>query len=357
MKAVAVVPGAHDSIHVRDEPDPQPGDNEALVRVLEAGVCGTDAEINEGLYGEAPPGSDHLILGHENLGVVEACPPGAGIGTGDLVVSTVRRPCPEACRPCASGQNDMCLTGDYAERGIKRLHGFMSERYAESARNLVRVPERLRRFAVLLEPLSIVEKGVEQAWKIQERLAWDPRVAVVLGAGPVGILAAALFRLRGLETHVISRDPRGTAREALLSDAGIRFASTAEQSIESVAAGLGPVDVVFEATGATAVVLAAMRMTGAGGVCVLSSVTPSGRPQEADLGAWNRETVLGNKVVLGTVNANRRHFEAGVRDLESAEHRLPGWMGRLVTRRLPFVDARQALERRPADIKTVLEFA
>lgn len=356
MQAIAVVPGTKDSLHVRTAPDPEPAEGEALVRVLEAGVCGTDVEIHHGLYGQAPPGSPFLILGHENLGVVERSPAGSPVAPGDLVVATVRRPCPERCRPCSSDENDMCLTGNFVERGIGGLHGFMSQYYAESPRYLVKLPARLRPVAVLLEPMSIVQKGIEQALRIQQRMAWDPKVAVVLGAGPVGILAAAALRLRGLETFVAALEPEGSRKDALLREAGISYVSTATTPLDALGKRIGRVDLVFEATGAAGVIFPAMRLLGPDGVCVLSSVTGGERKVEIDVATWNRDFVLGNRLVFGTVNAARRHFEAGVRDMEAAEERLPGWMARLITRRIPFADAPQALGRSAEDIKTILEF-
>jgi threonine dehydrogenase-like Zn-dependent dehydrogenase len=356
MQAVTVVPGQSGSLRLRDIPDVQPGEGQAVVRVLQAGLCGTDAEITAGLYGEAPPGSPYLVLGHENLGTVESAPAGSAVAPGDLVVSTVRRPCPEACLPCRSGENDMCLTGHYRERGIQALHGFMSQRYAEDPGCLIRVPPRLRPVAVLVEPMTVAQKALEQTFRIQGRMSWAPRQAVVLGAGPVGILAAAAMRLRGLEVTVVSREAEGSARDALLREAGIGYLSTRDTPIESLPGRLGTIDLVFEATGAAAVIAPAVRIVGRDGVCVLASVTEVGRKWEMDLGAWNRQMVLGNCLVFGTVNAARRHFEGAVRDLETAEQRLPGWMGRLITRRLPFTEAARALVREPSDIKTILDF-
>jgi threonine dehydrogenase-like Zn-dependent dehydrogenase len=357
MQAVAVVPGVRESLRVRgDVPDPRPARGEALVRVLEAGVCGTDREIYEGVYGAAPPGSDFLVLGHENLGRVERPPASGDLRAGDLVVSTVRRPCPERCRPCREGQNDMCLTGNYTERGIKGRHGFMAETYAETADYLVTVPAALRPCAVLLEPMSVVEKGVDHAWHIQERLAWDPRVAVVVGAGTVGILAALALRLRGLEVTVVAQDAAGSFRGQHLAAAGIAYASTTATPLAELARER-PVDLVFEATGSAAVVLPAIEMLGPGGVCILASLTAGERPVTVDAARFNRDLVLGNRLVFGTVNAGRRHFEAAARDLAAAESRWPGWAGRLITRRLPFTQAPQALGPAPDEIKTVLEFA
>jgi threonine dehydrogenase-like Zn-dependent dehydrogenase len=232
----------------------------------------------------------------------------------------------------------------------------MSERYAEDPRYLVKVPPHLRPFAVLLEPMSVVQKGIDQAYRVQQRLPWDPRRAVVLGAGPVGILAAAVLRLRGLEVTVAATQPEGSSKDRLLREAGIHYSSSRTTPIGELPRKLGRIDLVFEATGALAVVFPALRILGENGVCILSSVTAGDSKVEVDLAAWNREMVLGNRVALGTVNAGCAHFESGVRDLEAAQARLPGWMERLITRRLPFTDARRSLDRPPEDIKTVLEF-
>jgi glucose 1-dehydrogenase len=357
MRAVAVFPGTRDSLHVvNDASEPQGAPDLAVVRVLEAGWCGTDVEIHQGHYGTAPPGSPFLILGHENLGVVSSSPAGSALTAGDLVVATVRRPCPQMCAPCAAGENDMCLTGNFLERGISGLHGFMSEVYSESPQYLVKVPHSLRNIAVLMEPMSVVEKGIEHAFKMQERFDWKPRQAVVLGAGPVGILAPAALRLRGLEVTVGSRDVDTCPRAAYLAEAGIRYRSTTTSPLSEWPRAMGPIDLVFEATGAAGIVFPSMRLLGPDGVCILSSVTGVDKPVECDISGWNRDMVLGNQVVFGTVNAGRRHFEMGARDLQEADERVPGWLGRMITRRIPFTDVHQALKRSQGDIKTVLRF-
>jgi glucose 1-dehydrogenase len=354
MRAVAVLPGQRDSLHVRDVPEPEPAPGEVLVRILETGVCGTDVDINQGLFGDAPPGSDFLVLGHENLGLAESA---AGpIGAGDLVVSTVRRPCPEACPGCRTDHSDMCLTGNYTERGIKGLHGFMAEWYVESPRYLVRVDEALRGVAVLFEPMSVVEKGIAQAWRIQERLPWEPRRALVLGAGPIGMLAALALRLRGLEVTACAREASGLFKDTHLAAAGIRYVSTAETPLERLAARVGLADVVFEATGAPEVVFPATGLLERNGVCVLASVTLGDRPVPVDAADWNQSLLIGNRLVFGTVNASRDDFEAAGHDLRAAERRWPGWASRLITRRLPFTEAAAALAQTPGNIKTVVEF-
>jgi threonine dehydrogenase-like Zn-dependent dehydrogenase len=358
MKGLAVVPGKPKSLHLRsDIPEPQRAKGDALVRVVETGICGTDFEINEGLYGKAPEGSEYLVLGHESLGVVEDAASGSGLSKGDLVVSTVRRPCPERCPPCASDQNDMCRSGHFTERGIVGLHGFMAERFAEDPRFLIRVPPRLKTMAVLLEPLSVVEKGLEHAFRIQQRLPWQPKVAVVLGAGPIGILAAACLRLRGLDVFVVGRERSGTTRDAFLAELDLRYVSASETALEALATRTGEADLVFEATGAAAVVMPSIGLLAPDGIAVLASVTGGERRFEVDVATLNRKLVLGNQVVLGTVNAGRRHFEAGVRDMETLEARRPGWLPRLITRRIPFTDVDAVVARDPTGIKTVLDFS
>ena len=355
MKALAIRPGVRDSLHLRDVPDPRPAEGEALVRVLETGVCGTDVDINQGLFGDAPPGSDYLILGHENVGRVEV--PAGSLRAGDLVVSTVRRPCTDTgCPPCRLDQSDMCLTGHYTERGIKGLHGFMAERYTETPRYLVPVDAALRSLAVLYEPMSVVEKGIEQAWRIQARLAWAPKRAIVLGAGPIGMLAAAVLRLRGLDVTACAREPSGRTREQHLAGAGIRYVSTSETPLDQLAARVGYADLVFEATGAPEVVFPATLLLERNGVCVLASVTLGERPGTVDAAGWNQHMILGNRLVVGTVNAGRADFETGGRDLQEIEKRWPGWASRLVTRRLPFTESTAALAHTPGNIKTVVEW-
>jgi glucose 1-dehydrogenase len=357
MRAVTVIPGTPHSLALRDDaPEPARDDRRALVRVLETGVCGTDVEIDAAQFGEAPPGSPYLILGHENVGRVERSPDGSGLSAGDLVVATVRRPCPQLCRSCIEGQQDMCLTGRYLERGIKGLHGFMCDRYVESPRYLIRVPTKLAAVAVLVEPLSFIEKGIEQALRIQQRLEWDPRTAVVLGAGPVGLLASLVLRLRGLEVTLASRGASDSAAARLAQDGGIRYVSTQTTPVDQLGSVTGEIDILFESTGATSVILPAIKALGLDGVCILASVTGGEAKEQIDVAAFNRDLVLGNRVVLGTVNAGRRHFEAGVRDLDAAEERMPGWLERMITRRLPPAQARTAFEKGHGDIKSVLRF-
>ena len=277
--------------------------------------------------------------------------------TGDLVVSTLRRACGDYCRPCLTGEQDMCVTGHFEERGIIGLHGFMSEAYAEDTFYLVKVPPQLIETATLAEPLSILEKGIDHAMRIQSRFSWEPKKALVLGAGPVGMLGAAALRLRGYEVTVASLEPEGGRKDKLLAEAGIRYVCIDTTPIATITRGADAQDIVIDASGSEMAVPSAIEALAQGGICILASVTRGSRPITVDIATVNRNLVLGNRVILGTVKAGRRHFEMAVRDLETLESRRPGWLANLVTRRLPFAEALTAMTRAPEEIKTVLQFA
>src|SRR5688500_8686200 len=268
MKAIVVKPGVKDSIHMRDMPDPKLKPNEVAVKMIRVGLCGTDAEISHGLYGQAPAGDEYLILGHENFGVVEEVGKKVkGFKAGDLVVSTVRRPC--KCYMCKAGQNDMCHEGAYQERGIVGRHGFMAEYYVESPQWLNKIPQNMAEIAVLLEPMSVVEKGIDQAFLLQQRLDWKPKTAFVLGGGPIGLLAAAVLRARGLETHVVSREPETDYRAQLAKKMGVTYHSVANRTLHDVTTEMPPVDIAMEATGVASVAFDAMQILGVNGVLCL----------------------------------------------------------------------------------------
>ncbi len=339
-------------------PDPQLRDGEVLVQVHQVGLDGTDAEILRGQYGEAPPGDDHLIIGHESLGQVAKVTNGVeGLSPGDWVVPIVRRPDPTPCRNCASGEWDMCLNGQYTERGIKGLHGFLAEFYAEAPDFLVKVPAGIADVAVLLEPLSVVEKAVEQINRIQERLVWQAERAVVLGAGPIGLLAGMLLSLEGIEVHFYDTTERGIKSELAEAIGASYIWARGRKLGHELAGEIGPVDIVVEATGYSPLVFDAMDMVAPNGVVCLTGVSGGSRKLEVSADHLNLEMVLSNKVVFGTVNANRRHFESGVRDLQKFEVRWPGLLSRMITRRLPLTDFARTLERSADHIKSVVEIA
>lgn len=356
MRAICVIPRHERSAHLRDVPPPAAGRGQALVRVLRVGVCGTDNEINAGLYGEAPPGADFLVLGHESFGQVEKVPAGIrGLRPGDYVVATVRRPCPERCVNCRAGANDMCLTQHYLERGIKGRHGYMAERYAESPEFLVKVPARLAEMGVLLEPLSIVEKAIAQAYAIQERLQWRPKRALVTGAGMVGILVAMLLRLRGLATYVVSREPATSRRAQLVQAMGAKYLEADGQPLTALPAKVGDLDLIVEGAGSSALAFAAMEILGTNGILCLLGVTGGDRRIEVPTDKINLNLVLRNQVIFGSVNANRTFFEMGVTHLEQAARKWRGLPAQFITRRVPLARFPEALDRGPDDLKVTLE--
>ncbi|MGH2682644.1 MAG: glucose 1-dehydrogenase [Actinomycetota bacterium] len=336
MKAVAVFPGKPDSAHLTEIPDPLledvHGGRGVMVRVLRVGLDGTDREINAGEYGEAPDGSDLLVLGHESFGVVERVGPAVSeLVPGDHVVARVRRAGTSLYDRI--DMPDMTTDDAYFEHGISRVHGFLTERYVEEPRYLVRVPSALREVGVLLEPTSVVEKGVAQAYEVQRRLkVWRPGRAAVLGAGTIGLLATLALRVRGLDVATFGLDEPPFLNSELAEAIGARYVSTKQKSLEDAAGELGQFDLVFESTGFSPLVFEAMCvLLGKNGIIVLSSVTGGMRRVEVPTDAINLDFVLGNKAMVGTVNANREHFEAGVRDLAIAEAEHPGWLARLLT--------------------------
>ncbi len=362
MRAIAVKPEQKDSVHLQEIEKPTPGPGELLVQVLETGICGTDLEIVKGLIGVAPAGNDFLVLGHESLGRVAEVGPdveSSGWQPGDLVVSTVRRPCHQPDPNCASGHNDMCLTGNYFERGIKQQHGYMTEFYTDSVEYAVKVPPHLQAVGVLLEPTSVVEKAIFQAFKIQERLAWEPRRAVVFGAGPIGLLATLVLRSRGLEVYTVAHSPAGPAnrKAALLERCGANYISSQATPIEELKSKLGQIDLMVEATGSSEVAFKALYSLGANGVLALTSVSGGHNSLALDTNILNMNMVMNNQVVVGSVNANRSYFEMGVESWGSIEQQWPGLLADLITRRLPMDEFQQAFSRDPDGIKTVLQIS
>lgn len=336
MKAIAVHPGKPNTMHLREVPRPTldevPGGRGVLVTVLKVGVDGTDKEINAAEYGAAPPGDDYLITGHESFGRVVAVGPNVTeLGVGDYVVATVRRPGSSIYDRI--GTYDMTTDDMYYERGINLRHGYLSEYYVDDPEYIVKVPPGLKEVAVLLEPTTVVEKGIAQAYEIQRRLrVWRPRKAAVMGAGTIGLLAALVLRLRGLDVTVFGRTQRPYLNSDLIEQLGARYESTVTSPILGESCRrYGPFDLIFEATGASSVVFESMRALAKNGVLVLSSVTGGDRMIEVPADRINLEFVLGNKVMVGTVNANREYFETGVKDMTHAESQYPGWLGRLLT--------------------------
>ncbi len=335
MKAIAVIPGKPNSMHLREVPKPMvsevPNGRGVLVKVLRVGVDGTDKEINAAEYGAAPAGYDYLITGHESFGIVEEVGPNVTeLKPGDYVVATVRRPGHSIYDQI--GTYDMTTDDMYYERGINLRHGFLAEYYVDDPEYIVKVPRGLKDVGVLLEPTTVVEKGIGQAFEIQRRLrVWRPRKAAVMGAGTIGLLATLVLRLRGLEVTVFGRTPKPYLNSDLIEALGARYESTANLSVLEGAKKYGPFDLIFEATGFSPIVFESMQALAKNGVLVLSSVTGGDKKAEVPADKINLEFVLGNKVMVGTVNANREYFESGVKDLAQAEAEYRGWLKRLLT--------------------------
>jgi threonine dehydrogenase-like Zn-dependent dehydrogenase len=329
VKALVVDPSVAHSTRVEDVDEPK-GEG-VLLRVLEVGVCGTDREIDEGLFGVAPEGEKQLVIGHESLAQVER--DGHGFSKGDLVCATVRRSCGH-CLACGEGAPDSCLTGDYSERGITKLNGFACELVLEQPDHLVPVPRSLGRLAVLAEPTSICTRGVRHALTIGTRQPWEPKRALVTGAGAVGLLSAMLLRLEGLDVWVASLEPSSSIADAL----GAHYVSTKTTDL----ADLGPFDIVVEAAGSAQLMLDALGLLGRSGVACLLGIDGRDGTSQIDNKVIGVDAVLENRVLFGSVNAHRDDWVTGVQALGRAKQEFPGALEELIGLRVPldrFADA------------------
>jgi threonine dehydrogenase-like Zn-dependent dehydrogenase len=368
MRAIAVTP-ATKQIDLIDQPEPKISHpNQVKLRMLEAGVCGTDREICAFEYGTPPAGSDHLVIGHESLGQVIAV--GAAVTrvqVGDLVVPMVRRPCPHRdCMACTHGRQDFCFTGDFTERGIKERHGFMAQYVVDDEIYMNPVPTELREVAVLVEPLTIAEKALLEVWNVQQRLPWNCpkqsgkarahcRRAVVLGAGPVGLLGAMALVHHGFDTHVYAREPVPNPKADVLQMIGARYISAETHTPADLAAAVGNIDLVYEATGASRLAFDMIQQLGTNGIFIFTGVPGRKGPVEVDTDLIMRNLVLKNQAVFGTVNAGRDAFEASIRDLGAFAERWPAAVQSLITGRFPMERYRELLTGRPSGIKNVIE--
>jgi glucose 1-dehydrogenase len=347
VKSIAIIPGRPETAGVVDRPEPPESDGALLVRTRLIGICGTDVEIAMDGFGTPPPGTDWLVLGHESLGEVVDAPEDSGFTAGDLVAGVVRRPDPLPCPACAADEWDMCRTGEFLERGIKDADGYGSERFRVDPRFAVRLDPALGDLGVLLEPTSVVAKAWDHAERIGARAWFEPRVVLVTGAGPIGLLAALLARQRGLETHVADLVTDG-AKPRLVAELGAEYHSVpvAELPLEP--------DVVIECTGVGEVAIDATRLAAPGGVVALAGISHSEEIRQVRLDALNKALVLGNKALFGTVNAARRHYDQAADALAQAD---ADWLAQLITRRLPPEDWPSALHKGPEDIKIVVDLA
>ena len=347
MKAITVEPHKPGSARLEEVPEPDLREGSVLVEAVAVGVCGTDAEIVDGKYGWAPPGKTRLILGHESLGRVVDPGPTAGLKKRDLVVGIVRRPDPVPCPNCAVGEWDMCRNGLYTERGIKEIDGFMSERWRIEPEYAVKVDPTLGLLGVLLEPTTVVAKAWEQVAAVGQRAFWEPRTVLVTGAGPIGLLAALLGTQRGLEVHVLDRVESGPKPDL------VRALGATYHTGTVAGVGFQP-DVIVECTGVGQVIADSIAEVAAGGVVCLTGVGTGGRTTGLATADVAAEVVLRNNVIVGSVNANKRHWYKASEALARADR---SWLARLITRRERPEEFARALQRDPADIKVVVQFA
>jgi glucose 1-dehydrogenase len=360
MKAIAVHPGKPNSIHLEEVAKPKvtdvPDGRGVLVRVLRVGVDGTDKEINAAEYGAAPPGDDFLIIGHENFGeVVEAGPnvPDT-IKPGTYVVSSVRRPGKSIYGKI--GLQDFTTDDVYYERGINLLHGYLTEYYVEDSDFVFPLPQTLREVGVLLEPTTVGEKGINQAYEIQRRLkVWQPRRAAILGSGTIGLLMAMAARLRGLELTVFSLPQKPYRNADLVEELGGVYVSSQDSTLAEVSAERGPFDLIMDATGFSPLVWEAAEVLGKDGVLVLSSITGGDRKAEVNSDKINQSFVLGNKVMVGTVNASPADFRSGVDDLIKAQALFPGWLEKLLTTPIKGLDGYEEMIRALTEDKDAIK--
>lgn len=346
MKAITVEPKNPGSARLEDVPEPDVRNGSVLVEAIAVGVCGTDVEIVEGKYGWSPPGKQRLVLGHESLGRVVDPGSAGGLKKGDLVVGIVRRPDPVPCSNCAVGEWDMCRNGQYTERGIKEIDGYMSERWRIEPEYAMKVDPSLGILGVLLEPTTVVTKAWEQVVAVGQRAFWEPRTLLVTGAGPIGLLAAMIGKQHGLEVHVLDRMESGPKPD-LVRALGATYHAGSMLDLD-----FAP-DIIIECTGVGSVIEDSIEKIGAGGIICLTGVGAGGVVNRA-VGDIAAAAVLKNNVMVGSVNANKRHWFKAAEALARADRK---WLGNLITRREKPENFQQALQRQPDDIKVIIQFS
>ena len=360
MKAVAVLPGKPHSVHLRDIPVPKlsdqphphvvtvPEGRAVLVKTLQIGVDATDREINEALYGNAPPGGDFLVIGHESFGqVLEVGDKVTEVAPGDFVSCTVRRPGGSIYDKI--GRNDITSEETYYERGINLCHGYLTESFVDDAEYVVKVPQGLKHLGVLSEPASVCAKAIDQAYLAQQRLqVWSPKRAFVIGAGQIGLLATMMLRLRGLEVYTLATKSGPHLKSEIVEAYGARYVGVKETSASELARQVGKPDIIFEATGSPEVCFRSMEVLGLNGALIWTSITGGNKDVTVNGAKINLEWVLGNKLLVSSVNGNRHHFELGLQALSHGELTYPGVTGRILTNPVAGLD-------KYAEMMTMLE--
>jgi len=366
MKAIACIPNTT-TLRLVDRPEPKiTAPDEVKLRVLRVGICGTDREEAAGGRSKAPTGQSDLVIGHEMFGqVVEVGPAVTRVKPNDYAVFTVRRGCGK-CLPCTMNRSDMCQTGDYHERGIWGLDGYQTEFVVDQEQYVVQVPSRLEPVGVLCEPLSVAEKAVDEAVRLQTaRLPDAPatpdwlhgRHCLAAGLGPIGLLAALVLRLRGAEVYGLDIVDANTARPQWLEHIGGRYTDGRQVPAEKVDETLGAMDLIVESTGVAALEFNLLDALAPNGVYVLTGIPGGERPLEIPGAELIRQLVLDNQTMVGSVNAARDHYQMAVDDLQQASLLWGDHVAQLITHRHPYPDFATALQQHPADeIKSVIEW-
>lgn len=359
MKAIAVKPGTPGSVHLAELAKPSlsdiPNDRGVLVRTLKVGVDATDREINDALYGNAPKGYDFLVIGHECFGIVEEVGSAVKkVKPGDYVTCTVRRPGGSIYDRI--GRSDITSEEEYYERGINLLHGFLTEYFVDDEEFIVRMPVGLKHLHVLTEPMSCAAKAVEQAMLAQKRLqVWEPKIAWVTGAGQIGLLSTLILRLRGIEVYTLARGRKPNLKAEIADGMGAHYISTSDISLQELAAKHGKPDLIIEATGSSAIAFGCMEVLGHNGCIVWTSITGGKNTIDVPSDSVNLNWVLGNKLLVGSVNANFRHFESGISDLALGEVTYPGVIQKILTNPVDGLDNYAEMMRLLVDDKDALK--
>ncbi len=365
MQALAITPGTTD-IALVERPEPkisQP--TEVKLKVLQVGICGTDREEAAGGRADAPAGQTQLVIGHEMFGqVVEVGAAVKNFKRGDFGVFMVRRPCP-GCASCNAGRADMCLTGNYTERGIKGRDGFQAEFVVDDAQFLVKIPSKIKHLGVLTEPTSVGAKAIDEACRVQAaRLPGEKAAtylqgkrALVVGIGPIGLLGAMILRLRGAEVIGMDIVDETSIRPTLLKQLGGRYVDGRQTKTLDLDDQLGQIDLIFEATGVAQLEFDLIDALGINGIYLVTGIPAGDRPVTVQPGSLMQQLVLKNQILVGSVNASHGHFVQSVRDLAAAHGRWPEVMDKIITDRHAHTDFAAALGRHGSDeIKCVLEW-
>ncbi len=356
IKAGTIIPKDKKTFAIRNIEMPKITENEILVQVLELGLDGTDKEIGNGFYGEAPKNQKYLIVGHEAIGIIKQIGKNTkGFEIGNYVVATVRRP--DKCINCINGESDMCITNNYTERGIKGKNGYFTEYYTENPDYLVKIPEEIKDIAVMLEPFSIAEKAIVQIFKIQNRLIWKPKTAVVLGSGTVGLFAAMILRLKGIDVICVDRTINNIIKNKIFSAFNITHINSTEIPISEIPKKLSKnIDIVVELTGNPTVIYDAMSIISNNGVTCLLSVTGESYMKNINIAKLNYNTVLGNKLIFGSVNSNIKHFMQGVEDMKIINSKYPEILKSMITKKIKMSEFKSYdILNNKSDIKIIIK--